>query len=187
MLDTGLLRWLVASLMLAGVVAANLLNLPETSLWRTDNRAFTTFETIQDPPWVKGTATLLAFEFQSVEVRGLAEGQEALLFDNELAEIYGIETDSTETAIDLSDQSQLLDELRSRNLVRFEFETFCRVADSQYCPVALVWLENAGSTNASAQFETVRIDAAEFALIERALLESLANELSLDLSQRVPE
>jgi len=181
------LRWLFAVLILLGVTVANVATFPQTSLWRDNNQAFTTAEIIQDPPWVKGTATLLAAEFDSVKVYGLASGQETLLFDSELAAIYGVEADSAETAIDLIAHPEFAAALAERGLVQFEFETFCRVEGSQYCPLALVWESGSKLPGPLVEFETVRIAAASFALIEKSLLKRLASEFALNVSQRVPK
>lgn len=180
------LRWLLATLLLVGVAIANFATFPDTSLWRTKNQAFRTAEIVKDPPWVKGTATLLAEVFESVRVLGLGEGKEALLFDSELAAIYAIETDSTQTALDLADFPQFERALADRDLIRFKFETFCRVAEAQYCPLTLVWQEQASSSSGPVEFEAVRIAKSKFALIEKTLLGQLAAELNLDLNKRVP-
>jgi len=181
------LRWLLALVILFAIAALNLSSFPQASLWSADSRKFTTVEIIQDPAWVKGTATLLAAEFDSVQVFGLAEGDEALSFDSELARIYGIQTDSSQTAIDLISRPEFAVNIATQRLVRFEFETFCKVEGSQYCQLALVWEPGSTALQDQVDFETVRIAKSEFALVERSLLIRLAQELNLELSQRVPE
>ena len=180
-------RWRLAILIFLTVIVANLVFFPQSEPWRVNNTAFTTVEHIKKFPWVKGTATLLASEFDNITVHGLARSEQSLLFDGTLAEFYAIETNADFSPIDLSQETSFAAALENSGWIRYQFETFCRYGDVEtYCPVMLVWDQPAEQDSGVVDFDVVRIADGQFALIERQLLAQICEDLGLQPNERVP-